>query len=137
MSDDEFDDEFDDDFDDLDLDDDFEEEAEEGEDLPSGEPAAEPAAQAAPAEEPTAAPTPVPMGGELVSPDAIPFQVVFEVGRVKMTAQALMNMQVGNVLEVNPDAGTGVNLVINDQVVGRGELVSVGDAIGVRILEKG
>lgn len=114
------DDDFDD-FDDFD-DDDFDEEDEDEE-------------ESAPAA--VAKPKAVPSSGKMVSPSSIPLTVVFEVGRMSVTAQELMDMKPGNVLEIDADPTRGVDLIVNNRLVGKGELVTIGDALGVRLTEKG
>ncbi len=67
----------------------------------------------------------------------VPLHVVIEAGRLKMSLQQLLDLKAGNLLELGITPQTGVNLVVSGKVVGRGELVRVGDALGVRVLEKG
>jgi len=43
----------------------------------------------------------------------------------------------GNVIELGVQPEQGVSLVIDGKVVGRGELLQVGDILGVKILETG
>lgn len=65
----------------------------------------------------------------------IPLNIIVEVGRFNMTVQKLSELQPGNVvdLDINPD--NGVDLVINGIAVAKGELLKVGDTLGVRILD--
>ncbi len=74
---------------------------------------------------------------EILSADKIPFSVVVEAGRVQLSMQQLMELKPGNLLEMNLQPESGVDLVINGKKVGRGELVRIGDTLGVRVLEKG
>jgi flagellar motor switch protein FliN/FliY len=72
---------------------------------------------------------------EAVTPDKIPIQLTVEVGRVRMTAHDLLNLSPGNLLELNVRPEQGVDLIVNGKKVGRGELVKVGEILGVRILQ--
>lgn len=69
------------------------------------------------------------------SPEEIPLSIVVEVGRLQMSVQQLMELQPGNLLELNVHPEDGVNLVVNGKVIAKGELLLVGDALGVRILD--
>lgn len=60
-----------------------------------------------------------------------------EIGRLKMTLDKLMKLEPGNILKLNTNLDNGVNLIVNDKMVGRGELVALGDLVGVRILNLG
>ena len=111
---------------DEDLDLDLDEELEAG---AISEEAEEAPAAAAPAAQPMT-------DAGMIPADKVPLQVVFELGRMQMSAQQLMNLQPGNLLELGVQPSEGVRLVINNRCVGRGELVAVGDAIGIRVLEK-
>ncbi|MCC5832923.1 MAG: type III secretion system cytoplasmic ring protein SctQ [Chlamydiales bacterium] len=69
-----------------------------------------------------------------ISPEELPIQLTVEVGRLRMTAKELMTLAPGNLLEVNVAPEQGVDLVINGKKVGRGELIRIGETLGVRIL---
>jgi flagellar motor switch protein FliN/FliY len=63
--------------------------------------------------------------------------IKIEVGRLKITLDKLLQMEPGNILKLNTTIENGVNLIVHDKMIGRGELVSIGDLIGVRILNLG
>ncbi len=69
------------------------------------------------------------------SPDEIPINLVVEVGRFQITVQKLMELQPGNLLELDVKPENGVDLVINGKCVGKGELLRIGETLGVRILD--
>ncbi len=83
--------------------------------------------EAVPAEEQT----PVEKMGE------IPISLKIEVGQVRMTLAKLMELQPGATIELNVDPEEGVDLVVNGKCVGKGELLRLGETLGVRILEIG
>jgi flagellar motor switch protein FliN/FliY len=63
--------------------------------------------------------------------------VKVEIGRLKMALDKLTELEPGNILKLNVNPENGVNLVVNEKVIGRGELVSIGDLVGVRIIDLG
>lgn len=69
------------------------------------------------------------------SPDEIPINLIVEVGRFQITVQKLMELQPGNLLELDVKPENGVDLVINGKCVGKGELLRIGETLGVRILD--
>lgn len=72
-----------------------------------------------------------------LAPKDIPVSMIVELGRVQMTMEKLMLLEPGNLLDLNINPENGVDLVINSRIVGRGELIRIGESIGVRILELG
>jgi len=67
----------------------------------------------------------------------IPISIKVEVGQVRMTLAKLMELQPGAVLELNVDPEEGVDLVVNGKCIGKGELLRLGETLGVRIVEIG
>lgn len=65
----------------------------------------------------------------------LPLPVVIEIGRIQMSIKKLLELQPGNMLELDIHPETGVDLVVNGKRVARGELLRIGEALGVRILE--
>lgn len=74
---------------------------------------------------------------EPITPKGIPLEVVVEVGRLKITVEKLLELQPGNILEVDVKPESGVDLVVNGRCVGKGELLRVGEMLGVRVLDLG
>lgn len=72
----------------------------------------------------------------MVKPDEIPLTISVEVGRLQITIEKLMELQPGNLLELDVHPENGVDLVINGKCVAKGELLQIGEALGVRILDK-
>lgn len=72
-----------------------------------------------------------------ITPEQIPVTVVVEVGQVQMTMEQLLKLEPGNLLDINLHPENGVDLTINGKVVGKGELIRIGDVIGVRVLQLG
>ena len=73
----------------------------------------------------------------MLSPKKVPVALTVEVARIKMSLDKLLKLKPGNVLELGVQVEKGVNLVANGQCVGRGELLQIGDVIGVKITKLG
>ncbi|OGN60410.1 MAG: hypothetical protein A3F40_00735 [Chlamydiae bacterium RIFCSPHIGHO2_12_FULL_27_8] len=67
----------------------------------------------------------------------LPMEIIVEAGRFKMPLNKLLNLQPGNIidLEINPESN--VDLVVNSQKIGSGELVQIGESLGVKVTEIG
>lgn len=72
---------------------------------------------------------------KVVKPQDIPFDVVVEVGRVRIPLKTLASLKPGNLLNLNVSPESGVDLVVNGYCIGKGELLQVGEVLGVRVLE--
>ena len=70
-----------------------------------------------------------------LSVDDIPLSVVIEVGRIQMSVKKLLELQPGNMLELDIHPDSGIDMVVNGRRIARGELLKIGDALGIRILE--
>lgn len=70
-----------------------------------------------------------------LKPEKLPVCVTIEVGRLRMSIEELMQLTPGNLLKLPVTPEQGVDLVVNGKKVGRGELLKVGDVLGVRVLE--
>ncbi|MCH9608599.1 MAG: hypothetical protein S4CHLAM45_11770 [Chlamydiales bacterium] len=69
-----------------------------------------------------------------VSVEDLPVHLKVEVGKVRMTLQELGNLNPGNLIELNVTPEQGVDLVVSGKKVGRGELIRIGETLGVRII---
>ena len=74
-------------------------------------------------------------GAELLGD--IPLHIAVELGRVPLTAEQVVTLHAGQVVELNRGPGEPVDLSVNGRVIARGELVEVEDQLGVRILSIG
>lgn len=72
-----------------------------------------------------------------LTPDEIPLSVIIEVGRIEMSIKTIMELQPGNMLELNVRPENGVDLVVNGKRIGKGELLKLGESLGVRVLDIG
>lgn len=70
-----------------------------------------------------------------LSPEEISVKIKIEIGQVNMSIQQLLQLQPGNLLELNSTSHDTVNLVINGKCIGKGELLRIGETLGVRIVD--
>jgi flagellar motor switch protein FliM len=70
--------------------------------------------------------------GELLGD--IPLQICVELARVPVTADQVVSLRAGQVVELRRAPGEPVDLSVNGKVVARGELVEIEGQLGVRIL---
>jgi len=67
------------------------------------------------------------------APLDLPVTLVIELGRVNLTLQALADLKPGDVLELNRNSKSPVELTSNGRLVARGELILIDTDLGVRI----
>lgn len=72
-----------------------------------------------------------------ISLQDVPFEITVEIAKISMPLSQLKELQPGNFLELPVIPEQGVNLTINGNVIGKGELVFLGERLGVRVLELG
>lgn len=72
---------------------------------------------------------------ELFSPNKVPLTLNVEVSRIKMSLEKLLELSPGNVLELSVRPEQGVTLTLSGKSVARGELIQVGDVLGIKITE--
>lgn len=72
-----------------------------------------------------------------IVPTELPVNITIEVGRLQMSIQKVMELQPGNVLELDIHPENGVDLVVNGRRIAKGELLKAGETLGVRILDIG
>ena len=90
---------------------------------------------AAPPASPAAAPpaAPATVGLDLLL--SIPVEVSVRLGDTKLVINDLMQLGQGSIIELDKLAGSELDLMINDVVMGRGEVVVVNDRFGLRVTE--
>jgi flagellar motor switch protein FliN/FliY len=61
--------------------------------------------------------------------------VTAELGKAKMNVRDILKLGTGSVVELDRLAGGPVDLLVNNKLVARGEVVAIDDNFGVRITE--
>ena len=80
------------------------------------------------------APAPVP---EDVDLDGLEVSLVFELGRRWATMSEVAALGPGSVLDLGRDLQGPVDILANGRRIGQGEVVRIGDAVGVRLVRIG
>lgn len=65
----------------------------------------------------------------------IPLQVSVEIGRTKMLINDLLQLGQGSVIELEKLVGEPFEVLVNDKLVARGEVVVVNERFGVRLTD--
>ena len=65
----------------------------------------------------------------------IPIEVTVELGRSKMLVSELLQLGQGSVIELSKLAGETLEILANQKLIARGEVVVVNDKYGVRLTE--
>jgi flagellar motor switch protein FliN/FliY len=79
-------------------------------------------------------------GGESLAPNIAPLmditlRVSVVLGETRMLLGELLKLGVGSVVELDRAAGDPIDILVNERLYARGELVAVGESFGVRITE--
>ena len=79
-----------------------------------------------------------PAGGAASSIDFIrniPLEVRAELGKANRLTRDIMRLSVGSVIDLDKEAGEPVDIIINNKMIARGEVVEIDGRYGVRITE--
>ena len=72
---------------------------------------------------------------ELVAAQDIAVTLHVELGSLKMPLSSVLALRPGNVLEMSSKPEDGVDVLLHGKRVARAELVKIGEAIGLKILQ--
>jgi flagellar motor switch protein FliN/FliY len=65
----------------------------------------------------------------------VPLKISAELGTCKMLVEDVLKLGTGSIVELDRLAGGPVDLLVNDRLVARGEVVAIDEKFGVRITE--
>jgi flagellar motor switch protein FliN/FliY len=65
----------------------------------------------------------------------IPVTVAVEVGRVRMLINDLLQLGHGSVIELEKTAGEPMEILVNDRLVAKGEVVAINEKFGIRLTD--
>jgi flagellar motor switch protein FliN/FliY len=65
----------------------------------------------------------------------IPLKVTVELGRTRMLIRDILQLSQGSVVELSKFAGEPLEVLVNDKLVARGEVVVVNDKFGIRLTD--
>ncbi len=74
---------------------------------------------------------------DLISADDVPLHITVEVGKMHMPLAKVLALKPGNTLELGRRPEEGVQLCVSGQVIAKGELIQIGDVLGVKITDIG
>ena len=66
---------------------------------------------------------------------AIPISMTVEVGSTSLKLRDLLRLSQGSVLELDRSVGELMDVKINNTVIAKGEVVTVGDKLGISVVE--
>lgn len=65
----------------------------------------------------------------------VPLDITVELGATKMLVRDILKLSIGAVVELERAAASPVDLLVNERLVARGEIVAIDDNFGVRVTE--
>jgi flagellar motor switch protein FliN/FliY len=65
----------------------------------------------------------------------VPLSVTAELGTCKMSVHEVLKLVTGSIIELDRLAGGPVDLLVNNKLIARGEVVAVDENFGVRVTE--
>jgi flagellar motor switch protein FliN/FliY len=65
----------------------------------------------------------------------VPLNVTVEIGRTRMLINELLQIGQGSVIELDKLAGEPMEILVNNKVIARGEVVLVNDKFGIRLTD--
>jgi flagellar motor switch protein FliN/FliY len=66
---------------------------------------------------------------------SVPLEISVEIGKTKKPIKEILEFAQGTIVELDKQAGALVDIVINGQLIAKGEVVVVNDNFGVRVVE--
>lgn len=66
---------------------------------------------------------------------SVPLEVSVEIGKAKKQIKEILEFSQGTIIELDKQAGALVDIVVNGQLIARGEVVVLNDNFGVRVME--
>jgi flagellar motor switch protein FliN len=65
----------------------------------------------------------------------IPLKISVELGRARILVQDLLKLHKGSVVELSKLAGEPLEVLVNDRVVAKGEVIVVNEKFGIRLTD--
>ena len=66
--------------------------------------------------------------------DALPVKLSFEIGNAELALSDLRAMTAGHVIDLRQDPADAVDILANGRRIGRGEVVQIGESLGVQVV---
>ena len=65
----------------------------------------------------------------------IPLKITAELGRARMSVRDILQLAQGSVIELSKFAGEPLEVLVNDKLIARGEVVVVNEKFGIRLTD--
>ena len=65
----------------------------------------------------------------------VPLEVSVEIGKTRMSVKEILEIRQGSLIELDRQAGDPVDIMVNGQLIARGDVVIIDDDFGVRVTE--
>ena len=65
----------------------------------------------------------------------IPLKVSVELGRTRILVQDLLKLHKGSVIELSKLAGDPLEILVNDKIVAKGEVIVINEKFGIRLTD--
>ena len=65
----------------------------------------------------------------------VPLHVTAQLGGCTLTIEEILKLGTGAIVDLNRAANGPIDLLVNEKIVARGEIVAIGENFGVRITE--
>ncbi|MDF1511885.1 flagellar motor switch protein FliN, partial [Robertmurraya sp. DFI.2.37] len=65
----------------------------------------------------------------------IPLQVTVELGRTKRSVKGILELSPGSIIELDKLAGEPVDILVNNHLIAKGEVVVIDENFGVRVTD--
>lgn len=65
----------------------------------------------------------------------VPLEITVELGRTRLAVNELLKLGQGSVIELEKPAGDTLEVLANQRLIARGEVVAVNDKYGIRLTE--
>ena len=67
--------------------------------------------------------------------DDVPLLISIELGRINLAIREILDLKEGSIVETRKLSGQPMEIMVNDRLFGRGEVVVVGDNLAIRITD--
>lgn len=65
----------------------------------------------------------------------VPLKITVELGRTRILVQDLLKLHKGSVIELSKQAGDPLEILVNDRVLAKGEVIVVNEKFGIRLTD--
>ncbi len=65
----------------------------------------------------------------------VPLEVQAQLGKARKLVKDILKLNVGSIVELDKEAGEPVDILVNNKLIARGEVVEIDGNYGVRIIE--